>query len=161
MAQQTVTQSFSCCFRMTPRTCSERLPAMRALSAQLCSSTIVGFIELRECRAPKMLSRMLTCLPSRTLRAIAARRCWRRGCPALPNRGLVKSLAGQGANLPAESRAEIIRCPFWPLAPVAWRESHEKSATVRPFVGVAHRRKSRSAMAAMHRLNSKQKRPVD
>ena len=48
MAQQTVTQSFSCCFRMTPRTCSERLPAMRALSAQLCSSTIVGFIELRE-----------------------------------------------------------------------------------------------------------------
>src|SRR5262249_8439440 len=87
---------FSCCFRMTPRTCSERLPAMRALSAQLFMSTIIGFIELREALCattprPRTLSGRLACLPSRTLRA----RRWRRGCPAFPNQGLVKSLAGQ------------------------------------------------------------------
>ena len=119
------TDSYAGCFRMTPRTCRERLPAVPA--AQLCISTIVGFIELREAfcaTTPTPKSRMLTCPPQRTLRAIAASRRWRRGCPTLPNQGLVKSLAGQGANPPAESRVEIIRRPLWPLAPVTWRESH-------------------------------------
>jgi hypothetical protein len=41
MAQQT--GRLFLLFRMTPRTCSERLAVMQALSAQLCRSTIVGF----------------------------------------------------------------------------------------------------------------------